>query len=101
MKDAQGHCPKSRPDPRASHYQASNISGEEIIASNSTNTAIYGNTGSDIIIGGAGNDYLSGGQGMTRNLAGTTILIALEKTIYNGKRRNLMRVDFETLRGAA
>lgn len=36
--------------------------------------------------------------GIMRNLAGATILIALAKTMYNGKRRNVMRVDLETLR---
>jgi len=46
---------------------------------------IKGNTGTNILDGGGGNK--------------DTLLIAVAKTIYNGKRRNLTPEDFETLRG--
>ena len=54
---------------------------------NELDNVIKGNTGINILNGGGGNKE--------------TLLIALAKTIYNGKRRNVMPVDFETLRGAA
>ncbi len=38
---------------------------------------------------------------MTRYSEGATILIALAKTMYNGKQRNVIPVDFETLRRVA
>jgi Ca2+-binding RTX toxin-like protein len=49
----------------------------------------------DILWGGPGNDTLYGGGGKD------TLLIALVRTIYGSKRRNVTRVDFENLRRAA
>jgi Ca2+-binding RTX toxin-like protein len=89
-------------------------SGNDEINGGSGNDELYGNGGEDKFDGGAGNDKIYGGGGNDTLYGGggkdtfyseggnkDTLLIALAKTIYNGKRQNLTPVDFETLRGAA
>jgi len=67
---------------------------------------ITGNTGDNRLDGGGGNDTLDGGGGNDRLVGGpdNDMLFGRGEYAYylnSAKRRNLMRVDFETLQGAS